>query len=168
MKKKTLVPGIVLIVLGIIFLLPNFTSLRWREIWALFVLAPGIWLFVLYAGDREKYGLLMPASVITVCGAILLYCSLTDWSAMEDLWPLFIMAPGLGFVLMYLLGKKEPGLLVPAVVLLGLGLLFLVNWDLHGFFWPVILIGIGLFLLLRRRRGAPIPGAAPHEPPPAA
>ena len=167
-KMKSLFPGVALILLGIIFLLPNFTSLRWQEIWAVFVLAPGIWFFLLFADDRAKVGLLMPASVVTVTGALLLYCSLTGWSSMEDLWPLFIMAPGLGFLLMYLLGKKEPGLLVPAAILLLIGLLFLVRWDFQEYFWPVLLIGIGLFLLLRRGKAARTSGSAPNEPPPTA
>lgn len=161
MNRKSLFPGIALIILGVIFLLPNFTSLGWNAIWPLFVLAPGIWFFFLFVADRTKYGVLMPASIVTVTGALLLYCSLTDWSSMEDLWPFFIIAPGIGFLLMYQFGRKEPGLLVPAAVLIVLGLVFLIGMNLQEYFWPIVLIAVGLFMLLRGRKS---PGMAEQSP----
>ncbi len=162
MKTRSLFPGITLIVLGILFLLPNVTPLRWHAMWPLFVLGSGVWFFALFAADRQKYGLLMPAAVVTTVGSLLLYCSLTGWSSMEDLWPLFIMAPGLGFLLMYLFGKKEPGLLVPAGVLILFSLFFLVRFSFEEFFVPIVLIGIGVLLLLRGRKRLTPP---PTEPP---
>ncbi len=165
MKIQAMFPGILLIILGIIFLLPNFTSLQWQGIWPLFVLLPGVWFLVLYFTDRTKEGLLIPAAVLTVSGGVMLYCALTSWTAMADLWPLFIMAPGIGFLLMYVLGKKEAGLLVPAGILILLGLFFYLGDSFGEYFLPVLLIILGLYLLLRgriRRKGAAT------DPPPAA
>jgi hypothetical protein len=60
--------------------------------------------------------------------------------------------------------RREP---IGAMVLIGLGLLFLFNtlgifrFNWIGHFWPIFIIGLGAWLLIRRTRGLPPP------PPPA-
>jgi hypothetical protein len=50
---------------------------------------------------------------------------------------------------------------VGAIVLIGLGVLFLLNqfgwWQFHwlGRMWPLILIGLGVWLFIRRFGGGP-------------
>jgi hypothetical protein len=62
--------------------------------------------------------------------------------------------------------RREP---VGAIVLIGLGLLFLFNtlgffrFDWIGHFWPLFVIGLGAWLLIRRTRGIPPP--PPPGPP---
>ena len=88
---------------------------------------------------------------------------------MTDLWPLFLIAPGAGFLLMYRFGSKETGLLIPGLVLLVLGVFFLIGGGLEEYFWPVILIGVGILILLRRKTpGEPPPGSTTTPPPHAA
>ena len=60
--------------------------------------------------------------------------------------------------------RREP---VGAIVLIGLGLLFLFNtlgffrFDWIGHFWPLFVIGLGAWLLIRRTRGIPPPPPGP-------
>ncbi len=150
-SRKSVVPGILLIVLGIIFLLPNVTPIRMHELWPFFILGLGIYFFILFFTDRSNFGLLMPASVLTVMGLLFLYCAAAGWQAMNMLWPLFIIGPGIGFFLMYALGKKERGLLIPAFILTGLGCIFLMGTAGAEDYWPIILILIGALLLFPRR-----------------
>jgi Domain of unknown function (DUF5668) len=62
--------------------------------------------------------------------------------------------------------RREP---VGAIVLIGLGLLFLFNtlgffrFNWIGHFWPLFIIGLGAWLLIRRTRGIPPP--PPPGPP---
>ena len=64
--------------------------------------------------------------------------------------------------------RREP---VGAIVLIGLGLLFLFNtlgvfrFDWFGHTWPILIIVLGAWLLFRRTRG--IPPSPPPPPPPA-
>ncbi len=69
--------------------------------------------------------------------------------------------------------RREP---IGAIVLILLGMLFLFNtlgffnfgWVSHG--WPLLIVGIAVWLLMRARggfRAAPPPGAYPPPPPPA-
>ena len=149
--KKSLFPGIALIVLGIVFLLPNFTDLRARDLWPAFVLGPGIFFYVSYFADRSNYGLLMPATILTVIGVMFFYCIFEGWYMMRYIWPLFIVGPGLGFLLMHQFGKKEKGLLIPGGILTGVGVLFLIGSGASEYLLPVILIGVGILLLFQTR-----------------
>lgn len=87
------------------------------------------------------------------------------WSQM---WPVFVLAPGLIFELSYFSGGKsrQPGLLVPGGLLITYGIFFFFN-AFTGFrwmhiLWPVFLLGpaAGLFQLYlfdRRDRNLLVP-----------
>ena len=84
----------------------------------------------------------------------------------EDLWPLFLLIPGILFELSYFIYRKDAGLLVPGGILITYGLLFLVNvnygWHLMDNLWPIFPLGvaIGLFQLYLfggREKGLLIP-----------
>ncbi|MCZ6776343.1 MAG: hypothetical protein O7D34_07800 [Ignavibacteria bacterium] len=150
--NRSLLPGIILIVLGIIFFLPNVTDLRGRELWPTFVLALGVVFYFLFLADRARYGLLMPATILTVTGLMFFYCVFEGWYIMRDIWPLFIVAPGLGFLLMYFFGKKEQGLLIPGGILIAVGLFFLGGITEYEYLWPIVLIAVGIALLFNAKR----------------
>jgi flagellar biosynthesis component FlhA len=80
------------------------------------------------------------------------YSAINGWYYMDDLWPGFLLGPGLGFLFMYLLGNREKGLLIPAFILIVLAILFGMDHDVYRFFWPAILIVLGIYLLLKNRR----------------
>jgi len=84
----------------------------------------------------------------------------------ENLWPLFLLIPGIVFELSYFTYRKDAGLLVPGGILITYGLLFLVNvnygWHLMDNLWPIFPLGvaIGLFQLYlfgEREKGLLIP-----------
>jgi Domain of unknown function (DUF5668)/B-box zinc finger len=67
----------------------------------------------------------------------------------------------------YVPRRREP---IGAVVLIALGLLFLLNtlgffrFNWVGHFWPLLIIGLGAWLLIRRTRGIPPPPSPPAPP----
>jgi hypothetical protein len=150
-SSKTLFPGLLLIVIGIIFLLPNVTDLRGRDLWPLLVLGTGVVFYAVFLKDRSNYGLLMPATILTIIGCMFLYCTIEGWHMMSQLWPLFIIAPGLGFALMYFFGKKEKGLLIPGGILLAIGFVFLIGFGEFDYLLPVILIVAGCLLIFKEK-----------------
>jgi len=84
----------------------------------------------------------------------------------ENLWPLFLLIPGIVFELSYFIYRKDAGLLVPGGILITYSLLFLVNaffgWHLMEDLWPIFPLGvaIGLFQLYLfggREKGLLIP-----------
>lgn len=84
----------------------------------------------------------------------------------SNLWPLFILIPGLLFEFSYFTSGKNPGLLVPGGILITLGFLFLfetfTKWNFSEYTWPIypLSVAIGLFQLYifsRRPKGLLIP-----------
>lgn len=70
-----------------------------------------------------------------------------------NLWPFFILIPGLIFELSYFISGRNPGLLVPGGILTTIGLLFFfetfTNWNFSQYTWPVypLSVSLGLFQL---------------------
>jgi hypothetical protein len=153
--NKSVITGIALITIGIIFLLPSFTDLSLRELWPVLMLGPGILFFVSYFSDRKSYGLLMPGSILTVYGLLFFFCSIFGWYWIRELWPFYLVGPGAGFILMYYFGKKETGLLVPGAVLTSLGVIFLLSTTDYGYLWPLVIIIAGVLLIVKSRRKPP-------------
>jgi len=149
MRSRNFIPGLLLIVLGAIFLAGNLGAFEFWEYWPVIIILLGVAFFGIWLRERPNYGLLMPASVLTITGILFLYCQINGWYYLEDLWPVFMLAPGVGFFLMYFFGEQEGGLLIPGSTLMVLGLLFMSGNRWVGYWWPVILIVIGVLLLLR-------------------
>ena len=140
--------GFFLIGMGIIFLIGNLSRVGMESLWPVFPLTVGLAFCVGYFYDRKNYGLLMPGSILIVVSLLFFYCNFTDWWHMETLWPVFILAPAVGFLAMYFGGAKEQGLLIPAGILSGVGIIFLFVTSGFGDYWPLFLILAGVLLIL--------------------
>lgn len=70
-----------------------------------------------------------------------------------EMWPLFILLPGLGFEFAYFSTKRNPGILVPGGILTTIGCLFIfeimTRWTFSAYTWPIYIlaVAIGLFQL---------------------
>ena len=164
--NKSLITGVMLIVIGSVFLLPSFTDLTLRDLWPVLMLAPGILFFLGFIADRKSYGLLMPGAILTIYGLAFFYCTITGWSAVNILWPFYLIGPGIGFFLMYYFGKKETALLVPGTILTLLGLIFLLRSTDYDYLWPVaiILAGVLIIVIGKRKRPPTLPPTSPDTP----
>ena len=154
--SRPVVPGLILIVLGFLFLLSNFGVLDfdWEILWTWVIIIIGVVFWLGFLFDRSKDGLIMPGTVLLVVGTVFHVSARYDWALLEDLWPFFILAPALGFYLMYLLGKRDRGVLVPAIILTVIGLVFLMNTSsVLRYLGPIIMIGIGVLILMTRSKG---------------
>jgi hypothetical protein len=144
--------GIALIVLGGVLMLPTITPVRERDIWPVLLVGPGLLFLALFFIDRRKIGFLMPGTVLTVIGLLFLYCVIAGWEEMRRLWPFFLIAPGTGFALMFLLGNRARGLLIPGGILLTLGAIFLTRVNETAYLVPALLILAGLMFLVWPRQ----------------
>jgi hypothetical protein len=176
-NNGSLIAGAALILLGGLFLLNQLLGISlWRFLWPLFVLLPGIGMFVgVYSGGKQSAGLAIPASVVSSVGLILLFQSITDhWESWAYAWSLiFPTAVGLG---MYIYGvragdeatrQRGNGMLRTGVILFViLGVFFETIFASGGsmfgrIFWPVAIILVGLYLIIRRGGGQTSPVSAP-------
>jgi hypothetical protein len=153
MKLNDNIVAIAFIFFGILFLLDKFDviSFKFSLVWPVIIIFIGIGFWGAFYNDRKRYGYTMPAAIITVYGLMFLFCTITGWYYMRFLWPGFLIGPGLGFYFLYVLGGKDKGLLIPAIILIGLGFIFLFSTIELFNWWPVILILIGIYLIVRSR-----------------
>lgn len=141
--------GIVLILLGIFFLCVQLGFVNWDNFWPFVLIVGGLLFYLGFLVNRRNFGLLMPGTILLVIGFLFFYTNQGHWYRMDELWPTFILAPGLGFILMYIFGPKGNTLWIPATVLIVLACLFYSRlWGIFRY-WPVILILVGLYLLVR-------------------
>jgi hypothetical protein len=162
----SVVAGVSLIVLGGLFLLSQVLRVSiWQFIWPLFVIIPGIGMFVgVYSGGKQAAGLAIPASIVSTVGLLLLFQSITNhWESWAYAWSLiFPTAVGLG---MYIYGSRAEdedtrqrgrGMIRTGIiifVLLGVFFesIFAFGGSLFGrILWPVAIILLGIYLILRQ------------------
>lgn len=147
-RGNNLIWGVFLIVMGIVFIVGNLSRVGMEALWPVFPLAVGLAFWVGYFNDRKNFGLLMPGSILVVVSLLFFYCNFLGWWRMETLWPVFILAPAVGFLAIYFGGTKDQGLLVPAGILSLVGIIFLFVSYGFGDYWPVFLIIAGIILIV--------------------
>jgi hypothetical protein len=163
-RSSALVPGLILIALGIWFLadslglpLPGL-----GQLWPLFPLVSGLaFLAQYFLGGRRDEGLVFTGIGGALIGAFFLSITLgpLDWGDLGRLWPIFPLIGGLAFLGQWLVKPADRGLLVPAAfgLLIGLvALLFTLNvvGPEVTRLWPLLLILLGLGLLISYVWGA--------------
>ena len=157
--QHTPIWGIILVALGLILLLGTLDLFFFH--WSLILLITGILLFVLAFSSEDKGGV-FPGSILLMLG---LFYYLRFHGVMDDpwylLWPIFPTIIGAAFLILFIFRPGDWGLLIPAGILLFLGLLFFANvydiicWNplrLIQRYWPLILILVGAKLLLSARK----------------
>jgi len=110
-------------------------------------------LIIYFATHREQWWALIPAGVlVTLATTVGLEPILPD----EAFVGLFFLGLGLTFALVYVLARRDQGLrwaLIPAGILGLMGVIFLsLAGRLATIVWPVVLIVVGGYVLLRSAR----------------
>ncbi len=155
--------GIVLILIGVLFLMMQFLpgmrywfalAMRWPFIF--FTLGLGLMLFGLLVDTPD---MMIPACVLCALGLIFSWQDFTvRWRSWAFLWPLLPAAVGIGQMLAGALKRKRKEvwegfrLTVISVVLIALLSSIFRPWR-FSLYWPVLLIVLGVWLLIRNLFG---------------
>lgn len=158
--------GIALVVVGVLVLLGQW--LEWSTFgWPFFIIVPGlIMVAIAFMGGRKASGLVVPGSIVTTVGLILLVQSVTGtFHTWAYAWGLVLASVGFGaFVHAALRENDEEQRSSLRLATLGLALFagFGIFFELFifggmaGWVWqyglPIALIAVGAVLLLRRSR----------------
>ncbi len=159
-KKTSIVGGVVLILLGGLFLakelMPDFFSF-WD--WPFFIIGVG-GIFILWAILSGIGGLAVPGAIISGIGGILYYQTITeDWTSWSYTWALIPGFVGIGVVFANIIdGKFKKAfsegfslLLISAVLFFAFGNFFGLQHDIAQY-WPVLLILLGIIALVKAIR----------------
>lgn len=151
--ERRYVQGLVLIVVGVALLLAMRTLPGLGD---QSVLVVGALLLVAYA-FTGRYGLLVPAGILTGLGAGI---AARDWVG-ADRAPV-MLGLGVGFLFVYVVDLAKSGRqaaewwpLVPGGILVAIGLLRVLRGagilQAMAAWWPMLLIVLGIWLLVRRK-----------------
>lgn len=163
-KNSASVVGLGLIIIGILSILVNFNviDIEFWEFWPFFLLILGVIFEIgFFTGKRKDVGLLVPAGILITVSISFIVCVIFGWYMMDYLWPLFIMAPGIGLLQLYLFSENRDGaLLIPTGISLTIGGYFLLGnfFDFVDFplFISVVVILVGILLMFKKNHGNPI------------
>ncbi len=146
--KTTTIIGVLLIVLGILFLGPTLGLFTLKLMWPAILLLLGLGFILAFVSARKLPGLLMPGAILVVSSIPFFICTFSgDWFRMASLWPIFIFSVSIGLFLMYFLGSKHKGLRSAALILLGVGVLSFLIFNYIRFIFPILFIAAGLILV---------------------
>lgn len=160
-QRSNLVVGVILLLVGGWFLalqiVPGLGDLLNIEFsWPLFVVGAGLLLLVfgLLVGAPD---MAIPASIVGGIGGLLYWQNTTGrWESWAYVWTLIPGFVGVGIILAGLLKGQirralveGVGVLVTSLVLFAIFSSFLGGVNLFGDYWPVLLILLGLWMLVR-------------------
>lgn len=162
-NRGSIVVGGILILIGAIFLFVNVFRIDFGDIWPIifFIIGAGFYLPVLLM-PRERQnlaGLLVPGTILFGLGAIFFYNILADnWGSWAYIWALIPASVGLGLLLAARVGNWGGDTLKVGfwmfVISIGVCLILAAFFGggNAGLIGAILLIGLGVFLLIRSIR----------------
>lgn len=158
MKRKTsIVGGIILILLGLLFLaselLPEYFQF-WD--WPFIIIGLGV-VFFIWAIISGTGGLAVPGAILSGIGGIFYYQNMSgDWASWSFIWALIPAFVGIGVIISGIIDRnyKEAisgGLtliIISAILFFAFGSFLGLESNLTQY-WPVLLIALGLISLVR-------------------
>jgi len=163
-QPAKLITGIALVAVGIIFMLNSLDLIRGiDELWPLFMILIGLAFLIGFYLRRGNPGMLFVGLLITLNGLFFLlwnfgYTGLYD---MGELWPTFMLIPGISFIIMALVSREERKALIPGFILVIVAAIFYLD-TLSGIsprtlrlaarLWPLVLILVGAKMILKHRK----------------
>lgn len=179
-SRAELIAGVGLILIGTLFLLNIFFDVDFGDVlWPFFVLLPGVLIFGFSLSMRGEggAGVAILGSLITTVGLLLLYQNTFDhFESWAYAWALVVPTSiGVGQVF-YGSIKRFPDMVESGrrTIVVGVGIFaagaffFEVILGISGmlsgladYAWPLLLIGLGVFVLIRNLRAGPGPDPAP-------
>lgn len=155
MKTSNTLTGLIVILIGVLFLLMNFdlVNIDFDYLWPLFILIPGLIFEISYFINRKNPGLLVPGGILITISLLFFANIFMGWHLMEDLWPVFPLGVAIGLFQLYLFGGRDKGVLTSASIVGGFSIIalsftfFSIDFDL---LLPIALILLGIRILFKK------------------
>lgn len=148
--------GILLALIGTIMAVDTMAELAFiYKLWPLIITVLGIGFIGICIRRSRRESVYMGIGVYIIgFSGLALYCSLTTWTALATLWPVFIALMGAAFVFGYFFGTRKPVLLLAGLLFISLAVLFYSLFSLdQRLWWSIfILAGVSFFIFDRARR----------------
>jgi hypothetical protein len=123
--KQGIVWGGLLILFGVMALVETYTDLT-AWVWVVMLAAAGLGVLGIYLTDRSQWGLLIPAYVLWAVAALITLVTLNILRD-ESVATYVLAAIALPFLVAFLRDRSRWGLLIPAYVLLAVGVMIVLT-----------------------------------------
>jgi hypothetical protein len=154
--------GIILILAGVAFLLDQLhvIDFGWGKVlWAVVAVMGAVLAFSAFTNNEQ--GKIFFGTILFLFGLFFFLRSLDIIRHGNHVfWPALLMIIGFAFLMLFVSNAREWVLLIPSVLFVGLGVVFMLAelrylyyWDVWcaiGQYWPVVLILIGIGLIAGR------------------
>ncbi|MCB2201038.1 hypothetical protein KQI63_16695 [bacterium] len=161
-KRGRIVGGSILILIGGLFLLDNLDLFEFS--WPMILI--GIGAVLLIQSVLDKHHQPVQGGVLLLLLGLVFLADQERWLpwGMSRDWPLILFAVGISSIVGYWANPKKRGSLTGGIILLAIGAIFLATeyhyfeWKVVGDifeWWPLILLGLGVWLLVKDRRPKP-------------
>jgi hypothetical protein len=120
-RRQGLVWGVLLILFGVVALVEAYTDLT-AWVWVAILAAAGLVVFGVYLTDRSQWGLLIPSYVLWAVAGLIALITLNILRD-ESVATYVLAAIALPFLVAFLRDRSRWGLLIPAYVLLAVGVM---------------------------------------------
>ena len=156
-RKNGIVLGIILIILGLLFLAREIAP-QYFQFWDWPFIIIGLGgVFVLWAILSGTGGLAVPGSILAGIGGIFYYQNLTgDWDSWSYIWSLIPGFIGVGIIISGIIDREYKEAFTGGLVMLLIsGILFFTFGSAFGLpeeitmYWPALLILLGFVALVR-------------------
>jgi hypothetical protein len=156
-KRASIVSGVFLIFLGLLFLVGEIAPQYFEFLdWPFIIIGLGF-IFLVWAILSGTGGLAVPGSILAGIGGIFYYQNMTgDWESWSYIWSLIPGFVGIGVIISGIIeGDFKEGLSSGLVLLLISAILLFVFGSAFGLpetitqYWPALLIGLGIISLIR-------------------
>lgn len=143
--------GLFSLALGLIFALESLAGYSHLvKLWPLIIASMGAGFIGIYHKRERRESLFLGVGVnLIFLSLFFLYCNFNSWGIVASLWPLFIMFPGLTFLLVYIFQDHSKLYLLLGLTLLSISIVFFLVFSLSAQLWWTIFffLGISFFLI---------------------
>jgi hypothetical protein len=142
--------AVLLLVVGALFALDASLNLSVvYKFWPVLVATMAVGLMGIFLKGNARLPMFLAAGVYLLCfSGLALFCNFTSWTAMADLWPLFIAFLGAAFVALFCFQRSRPVCLLAGLLLVSVSVVFFLTLNVSGRLWWTSFLLAGLSILV--------------------
>lgn len=142
--------GILLAGIGTLLAIDALADLSFvYRLWPLIVTVLGIGFIGIYVRRARHEAIYIGVGVyIMGFSGLALYCSLTSWTALATLWPVFIGLMGVSCIFGFFFGSRSPVVLLAGLLFISSAILFYSIFGLDQRLWWIVFILAGISFLI--------------------
>jgi hypothetical protein len=142
--------AVLLLVVGALFALDASLNLSVvYKFWPVLVATMAVGLMGIFLKGNARLPMFLAAGVYLLCfSGLALFCNFTSWTAMADLWPLFIAFLGAAFVALFCFQRSRPVYLLAGLLLVSVSVVFFLTLNVSGRLWWTSFLLAGLSILV--------------------